>query len=90
MAKLDSGEMQARYNYGYPTLTEDENTQISDIYTPVQTYLDECILKFIIGDMDIEKDWDEFMTKLQSYGDMDKVCEILNSKEMLEFAGEWR
>ena len=88
--KLDAGELEARYAYSYPALTEEENTELSDILTPVQTYLDECMMKFIIGDMDLEADWDTFMTKLQGYGDMERVCEILNSKEMPDYAGNWR
>jgi len=90
MALLDSGKLTPAYNYGYPTLTEEENTEISDITAPVNTYLNECIVKFIMGDMNLNTDWDTFMTKLAGYGDMDKVCEILNSKGMAKFSGNWR
>ena len=87
---LDAKKQQPRYQYSYPTLTEDENSELSDITTPVTTYLDECMAKFIIGDMDLDADWDTFMTKLQGYGDMNRACEILNSKEMATFSGNWR
>lgn len=87
---LDAKKQQPRYQYSYPTLTEDENSELSDITTPVTTYLDECMAKFIIGDMDLDADWDTFMTKLQGYGDMARACEILNSKEMATFSGNWR
>ncbi|MBO5069294.1 MAG: extracellular solute-binding protein [Roseburia sp.] len=90
MDMLDAGEMKPLYAYNYPTLTDEENQEISDELTPVQTYLDECMVKFIMGDMDLEKDWDTFMTTLLGYGDMDRVCEILNSKEMPDYAGSWR
>ena len=84
---LDAKKQQPRYQYSYPTLTEEENGELSDITTPVTTYLDECMAKFIIGDMDLDADWDTFMTKLQGYGDMARACEILNSKEMATFSG---
>lgn len=87
---LDAKKQQPRYQYSYPTLTEEENGELSDITTPVTTYLDECMAKFIIGDMDLDADWDTFMTKLQGYGDMARACEILNSKEMATFSGNWR
>lgn len=87
---LDKGEMTPRYTYSYPTLTDEENSLISDTMTPVTTYLDECIVKFIMGDMDIETEWDSFMETLQGYGDIEAVCELLNSKEMPAFQGNWR
>ena len=87
---LDSGELTAKYTYEYPTLTEDESNEVADIKTPVDTYMKECMYKFIMGDMDIDAEWDTFMTELQGYGDMDRACEILNSKEMYQFKGNWR
>lgn len=87
---LDAEELQPAYNYKYPTLSAEESAEISEIMAPVETYLKECIVKFAMGDMDLDKEWDTFMTKLESYGDMKRVCEILNSKEMQEFSGNWR
>lgn len=90
MSMLDSGELQPLYNYSYPTLSVEESTEVSDIIGPVNTYLNECIVKFIMGDMNLDTEWDTFMEKLQGYGDMERVCEILNSKEMPAFSGNWR
>lgn len=87
---LDAGELDARYSYEYPVLTEEESAEIADNLTPVETYLDECMAKFIMGDMNLDSDWDAFMSNLLGYGDMDKVCEILNSKKMPDYAGNWR
>lgn len=87
---LDAGELKAAYNYSRPTLTEEESNEVANISNPVETYLWECLCKFMMGDMDVETQWDEFMEKLVGYGDMDVVCEILNSKEMPVFKGNWR
>jgi len=89
-AKLDSGEWDARYSYGRPKMSEEDSEEISAIMAPVETYLNECIPKFIVGEMDLEKDWDTFMDKLVEYGDTERVCEILNSYEMPKVSGNWR
>lgn len=89
-ALLDSGERQPWYNYGAPSLDENESNEFADIMTPVNTYLDECTAKFIMGDMDIGAEWDTFMANLQKYGDIQRAVEIYNSKEMLQFTGNWR
>mgnify|MGYP004671821277 CR=1 FL=1 len=87
---LDEGKCQPQYNYGFPSISVDESAEISDILGPVNTYNSECMIKFITGDMNIETEWDTFIEKLKGYGDMDRVCEILNSYEMPKYAGNWR
>ena len=34
----------------------------------MQTYADECFTRFILGDLDIEKDWDNYLGELEAMG----------------------
>lgn len=47
---------------------EQETDQINDIKTSIQTYVDESITRFALGDLDIEKDWDSYLSELESIG----------------------
>ena len=53
-----------------PTLifTAEETEQITEIQAAVQTYVDECFTRFILGDLDIEKDWDSYLGELEAMG----------------------
>lgn len=53
-----------------PTLvfTPDEVEDINEIKTTLQTYVNESIARFIVGDMDIENDWESFQAELQAIG----------------------
>lgn len=57
--------------YNYPkgaTLTADETTAFNGIFTDVNTYVQQSVLAFITGDMDIETQWDEFQSTLKDMG----------------------
>ena len=41
--------------------TVEESEAISDYLSDLTTYESECLLKFLIGDMDIETEWDDFI-----------------------------
>jgi len=43
----------------------DERTRIN---TPLQTYVNESVIKFIVGDLDVDKDWDAFQNKMEEIG----------------------
>ncbi len=45
-------------------LTTEESTIYSGIMADISTYVSECSLKFIIGQMDIEKDWDSYVANI--------------------------
>lgn len=55
-------------------LTSEEASVYSDIMADVTTYVDECSLKFIIGSMSLENDWDSFVGNIKSMG-IDKALE---------------
>lgn len=57
--------------YNYPkgaTLTADETAAFNGIFTDVNTYVQQSVLAFITGDMDIETQWDEFQSTLKDMG----------------------
>ncbi|THF77775.1 extracellular solute-binding protein [Cohnella fermenti] len=59
--------------------TSDENEQISNTMTPVRTYVQESVIKFIKGEMDLS-DWDKFQAQLKKMGDYESVVSLYQSK----------
>ena len=68
----------ASYYYGFrpaegtylPQLlfTEDETYDLADYKTSVLSYVNECKVRFITGDLDIETDWDSYLAELENNG----------------------
>jgi putative aldouronate transport system substrate-binding protein len=56
-----------------------ENDQITTIMTVVNTFADETKMKFITGERGFDT-WDQYVAELKSYGDVDVVLNIYNSK----------
>lgn len=56
--------------YKAPTLnlTADEEARYSAASSDVETYMDEVIIKFMIGDMDIDAEWDSYLETMESLG----------------------
>ena len=48
--------------------TPEEIEDISEIKSTLQTYVNESIARFIVGDLDIDKDWNTFQSELQTIG----------------------
>ena len=46
-------------------LTTEESGIYSGIMSDIETYVSECSLKFIVGDMDIEKEWDSYVAAVE-------------------------
>ena len=46
---------------------------------PIDTYVEEMMYKFILGDESFDK-WDEFIDNIKTYGDYDAVCDMYNKK----------
>lgn len=49
-------------------LSTDESADASALQSDLYTYVAECIPKFILGEMDIETEWDTFVTKCEDMG----------------------
>ena len=54
-------------------LTDDENEQAGDVYTPLKDYMNQVIPRMIKNGVDSE--WDEYVKTVDSY-DTKSVCEI--------------
>lgn len=48
--------------------TTEESEQISDIQSTLKTYVNECKTRFIMGDMDIDTEWDSYVAELEKIG----------------------
>lgn len=48
--------------------TQEEVDAISEIQTSIYSYVDESRTRFILGDMNIETDWDSYISTLESMG----------------------
>ena len=49
-------------------LTEDEQIEIAEIKTSIDSYQKECLTAFITGNMDIESGWDNYVDTLNAIG----------------------
>lgn len=48
--------------------TQEELDQVSEIEATIRTYVDESLTRFILGDMDVEADWDAYLNELETIG----------------------
>lgn len=49
-------------------LTPEESARFSTISGDMITYLNECVAKFVVGDLNFEGDYDNFLNQLESLG----------------------
>lgn len=59
--------------------SEDEKVEKNSVMTPVNTFVDESIIKFITGKMSFDQ-WDNFITDLKKMGDIDSIVKMYNDK----------
>jgi putative aldouronate transport system substrate-binding protein len=76
---IKSERLKPTYSLVKPILTSDESQKVSDIMNPVNTYITESWMKFVVGETSIDK-WDEFIAKLKTLGDIGYVENLYNSK----------
>lgn len=57
----------------YATMTTEESAQYNNTSSDLTTYMDSEILKFIVGDLDVEKDFDAFVDTLYDMGLQDMI-----------------
>lgn len=48
--------------------TQDEIEMVGEIESSLRTYVDEAMARFILGDLDVEKDWDAYLAELDGIG----------------------
>lgn len=73
MTAFDSSD--ATFPRDYVTYTTEESEVRSELESSIQTYCEECRLKFILGDMDIDQDWDSYVAEVESMG-LSELMEI--------------
>ncbi|MCD9023766.1 extracellular solute-binding protein [Cohnella silvisoli] len=56
-------------------MPEDEATEWEELNNAVIKYLDESIAKFVTGSMDVDKDWDKYVSELKKVG-YDRLAEL--------------
>lgn len=47
---------------------DEETEKINDIENSIKTYVDEAIVRFALGDLNIESDWDSYLAELDAMG----------------------
>ncbi|AEJ61588.1 extracellular solute-binding protein family 1 [Spirochaeta thermophila DSM 6578] len=65
-----------RYPYATASIAEENLTEFIDLRRTIHTYVGEAIDRFIVGDLDVEKDWDAYLKELESLG-LPRFMEIL-------------
>ena len=53
-------------------------SEMAQLMTNINTYVEESIAKFIIGDLKIDSDWDKYLTELNKLG-LPRYLEIIQT-----------
>ena len=64
-----------KYNPIYTAVMDEYLDEYTDMWTDIDTYVKECRVKFISGQMSLENDFDAYIAHLKEMG-MDRVIEI--------------
>jgi hypothetical protein len=60
-------------------LSKEDEAKKAQIMTAVQTYMDENIYKFLLGERDLSE-WDAFKKELSDIGDYQSIVDLMNSQ----------
>lgn len=58
--------------------TDEELSEIIDIETALKNYVNESIARFAVGDLNIETDWDTYLSNLNSMG-LSEYLDVVNT-----------
>jgi putative aldouronate transport system substrate-binding protein len=62
-----------------PLFYSPENaSEMAMLTTNINTYVDECIAKFVVGDMNVETDWNRFQNELRNLG-IDRYLSLIQA-----------
>lgn len=59
-------------------LTEEESLNYATVMTDCETYMKEMTIKFILGTLSLEDDWDEYLETLKSFK-IEQAVEVYQS-----------
>jgi putative aldouronate transport system substrate-binding protein len=65
-----------RYPYSTAPIAESDMTEFDDLRRTIHAYIGESVDRFIIGDLDIGRDWDSYVRQLGQIG-LDRYLQIL-------------
>ncbi len=58
--------------------TEAETAEVAEMRSTIETYVKESMVRFITGDLNIEKDWDAYLNDLKSMG-LERYLELVQT-----------
>jgi len=61
------------------SFTEEETDRINEIQTTLKTYVQECKIRFITGDMSLDNDWNTYLKEIEKIGLQEflEVCQTV-------------
>lgn len=76
----------------FATLTAEQSTDRANIMKDINTYVDEMTLKFIFGELDIDDNWDEYISTLKGLNIEEAISitqEAVDTFNEKEIPTEW-
>lgn len=73
---FDSQEESENDDIAYYTYTVDESEEVSSIMSDISTYISESYIKFLVGDLNLDSDWDSFCKWIEDHG-INEALDIL-------------
>jgi len=67
-----------RYPYATASVSDESMTEFTELRRTIHTYVGEAVNRFIIGDLDIEEDWEDYVDQLDQLG-LQRYMEILKA-----------
>ena len=77
--------MKYRFSAGLEFTVEEEGVR-RDVLLALKTYVEESAVRFLTGDLDVDRDWDKYVEDVKKL-DVDKVIDIY-TKVIAERAGK--
>lgn len=63
-----------------PMFTDKERDYIAQTWTPIGTFIDEQVIRFMTGELSIENDWDNFIEKVNAMEGWKELVDLYNKK----------
>ena len=70
-----------RLPLAWAPVTDEDNDIWEQYYTDLSKYQNECLDKFISGDMDVENDWDTYVAQCANMHQADLLQVFLNAQK---------
>jgi len=67
-SKIDESLPKTDFPRDFVSFSTEESETIANYQSDIETYITECLAKFITGDMDVDQDYEEFAATVESLG----------------------